>query len=482
MGKSELTNIIKKCCDILRTDDGISGAVHYTEVLSWLLYLKFFQDKEIDRQEIATLNGENYTPLLDEKYQWNHWTSQEASLTGKELINFINDDLFPYLESLRGASEGDPRDVIRAIFANSTNRVNSGYLLSDVIAEIKKIQFNVGDELFTLSHIYEDLLKNMGEGGGNSGEYYTPRPLVRTMVQLLDPKIGETIYDPACGTGGFLAEAHLYLTPKANTPTKRRILNNKTFHGQEKTPLPFVLCLMNLTLHGMDYPKIVKTNTLGRDIRGIEDHEKHDIILANPPFGGKEQKMIQKNFPIESNATELLFLQHMEKMLKINRKAAVVVPEGILYQTNKAYKSFKEKILRECNVHTIISLPRGVFIPYSPVKTAVIFFDKTKKTQNIWFYDVPLINNKRLTKKNGITDQHFSELVELYKKQEETKRSWLVPVEKILENDTNLSASHYNPHGIESEKLLTPEQYAKEIKVLLKSSLGHINELLSELR
>ena len=255
MEKNELTNIIKRCCDILRTDDGISGAVHYTEVLSWLLYLKFFQDKEIERQEIATLNGEDYTPFLEEKYQWSYWTSQEANLTGKELVKFINDDLFPYLESLRGASEGDPRDIIRAIFANSTNRVNSGYLLSDVIAEIKKIHFNVGDKLFTLSHIYEDLLKNMGEGGGNSGEFYTPRPLVKTIVQLLDPQMGETIYDPACGTGGFLAEAHLYLTPKANTPTKRKILNNKTFHGQEKTPLPFVLCLMNLTL---DFPVTTK--------------------------------------------------------------------------------------------------------------------------------------------------------------------------------------------------------------------------------
>ena len=482
MGKSELTNIINKCCDILRTDDGISGAVHYTEVLSWLLYLKFFQDKENEMEEMAALNGKTYTPLLKQKYQWDFWTSQKASLTGKELIDFINDDLFPYLESLKGKKEGDPRDIVSAIFANSTNRVNSGYLLSDVIEEIKKIRFELGEDMFTLSHIYEDLLKNMGEGGGNSGEFYTPRPLVNTMIKLLNPQLGETIYDPACGTGGFLAEAHLHLTPKAKTPDKRRILNNKTFHGQEKTPLPFILCLMNLTLHGMDYPRISKANTLGRDIRGIEDHEKHDVILANPPFGGKEQKMIQKNFPIESNATELLFLQHMEKMLKVNGRAGVVVPEGVLFQTNAAYKSLKEKLLKEANVHSVVSLPPGVFLPYSAVKTSVIFFDKTKKTKDVWFYEVPLIDERKLTKKNGITEKHFEDLLKQFKKRKETERSWLVPVEKILENHTNLSAPHYNPHGIEAEDLLEPEQYAEEIKELLQSSLTNIDQLLEELQ
>ena len=482
MGKSDLTNIINKCCDILRTDDGISGAVHYTEVLSWIIYLKLFQDKEKERQEIASLNGEIYTPLLKKKYQWDTWTASKNKLTGKQLIKFINEDLFPYLAELKGIKEGDPRDIISAIFTNTINRVNSGYLLSDVITEIKNIHFELNDDMFALSHIYEDLLKNMGEGGGNSGEFYTPRPLIKTMVKLLDPQIGETIYDPACGTGGFLAESHLHLVSKAKTPSKRKILNNKTFYGQEKTPLPFVLCLMNLTLHGMDYPRIAKNNTLGRDIRGIEDHEKHDIILANPPFGGKEQKMIQKNFPIQSNATELLFLQHMEKMLKINGRAAVVVPEGVLFQTNTAYKSFKEKLIQNCNIHTVISLPLGVFLPYSAVKTSVVFFDKIKRTKDIWFYEVPLIDNKKLTKKNGISDKHFEDLINTYKKRNQTKRSWLVPVKKILENETNLSAAHYNPHGTKTEELLEPEEYAKEIQSLLNSSLNSIGELLNEFK
>ena len=480
MQKSELSNIVNKCCDILRTDDGISGAVHYTEVLSWILYLKFFQDKEDERQEMAALNGEGYVPLLEEKYRWSSWTARENKLTGKDLISFINDDLFPYLQGLKGKKEGDPRDIISAIFSNSTNRVNSGYLLSDCLEEIKKISFEMGEEAFTISHIYEDLLKNMGEGGGNSGEFYTPRALVRVMVELLDPKLGETVCDPACGTGGFLAEAHLRMAIAATTPEKRRILNNRTFFGQEKTPLPFVLCLMNLTLHGMDYPRIQKGNTLGRDIRGIEDHEKHDVILANPPFGGKEQKMIQKNFPIESNATELLFLQYMEKILRRNGRAAVVVPEGILFQTNAAYKAFKEKLIKECNVHTIVSLPAGVFLPYSAVKTSVVFFDKTKKTEWVWFCEVPLLEGKKLTKKNGIGEDHFRKLLELYKDRRETPLSWSVPVDKVLSNETNLSASHYNPNSIETEELLEPEEYAREIKSLLQSSLENIDELIAQ--
>lgn len=232
---------------------------------------------------------------------------------------------------------------------------------------------------------------------------------------------------------------------------------------------------MNLTLHGMDYPRIAKINTLGRDIRGIEDHEKHDVILANPPFGGKEQKMIQKNFPIEANATELLFLQHMEKMLKVNGRAAVVVPEGVLFQTNAAYKTFKEKLLKEYNVHTVVSLPAGVFLPYSAVKTSVIFFDKTKRTKDVWFYNVSLMDGKKLTKKNGLTDDHFAGLIKEYSKRSQTEHSWLVPVDKIFENHTNLSAAHYNPHGVEEEDLLEPEQYAEGIKELLRDHYKILN-------
>lgn len=479
--KSQLTSIINQCCDILRTDDGITGAWQYTEALSWLLYLKFFDDKEKERKSQAKLEGDEYHPFLKKEYQWSIWTDVKNGIPGKELSKWINESLIPYLASLKGAKEGDPRDIISAIFKNTQNRVNSGFLLKDVIEKIQQIHFDVGEEAFALSHIYEDLLRNMGEGGGNAGEYYTPRPLIKTMIQMVDPKIGETIYDPACGTGGFLAQAHLYLEPKAKTTETRKILNNKTFFGKEKTPLPYVLCLMNLTLHGLDYPRISKENTLQTDIRQIDERDKYDIILANPPFGGKEQALIQKNFPVESGATELLFLQHIEKTLKNGGRAALVVPEGVLFQTNAAYQEVKKKLLTDCNLHTVVSLPAGVFLPYSAVKTSLIFFDKTKRTKDVWFYEVSLQEDKKLTKKAGITEKHFEELLKLEKKRPETEKSWLVPVAKILESGCNLSAGHYNPHGPEEVELREPEEYALEIKELLSQAMKSVDELVAEL-
>ena len=480
--KEQLQNIINRCCDILRTDDGITGAWQYTEAMSWILYLKFFADKEKERQSLAQLEGEEYHPHLKQEFQWAAWTDPKKGRTGKELLTFINDELFPYLAGLKGSKEGDPRDIIAAIFRNAQNRVNSGYLLREVIDLIQQIHFDVGEDTFAISHIYESLLKNMGEGGGNAGEYYTPRPLIKTMVHILDPQIGETIYDPACGTGGFLAQAHLYLEPKAKTPELRKILNNKTFYGREKTPLPFVLCLMNLTLNGLDYPRIFKENTLQSDIRQIDERDKYDIILANPPFGGKEQPIIQKNFPIEATATEILFLQHIEKSLKKGGRAAVVVPEGVLFQTNNAYQQVKEKLIRECNLHTVISLPAGVFLPYSSVKTSVMFFDKAKQTKDIWFYEAGLLESKKLTKKAGISELHFEDLIKIHKKRPETDRSWLIPVQKIIDSGFNISAGHYNPHGPEQEDLLEPQEYAQQIKGLFYAAMENVDALIKDLQ
>lgn len=480
--KSNLTNIINQCCDILRTDDGINGATAYTEALSWILYLKFFDDKENERKAQYELSGDDYAPLLKREFQWSIWTDPKKGKTGKDLTKWINEDLIPYLASLKSQKEGDPREIVSAIFKNVQNRVNSGFLLKDVIEKIQQIHFDVGEEAFSLSHIYEDLLRNMGEGGGNAGEYYTPRPLIKAIIDLIDPKIGETIYDPAVGTCGFLIQAHLHLEPKAKTTEARKILNNKTFYGKEKTPLPYVLGLMNMTLHGVDYPRIEKKNTLQDDIRQIDDRDKYNIIIANPPFGGKEQELIQKNFPVESNATELLFLQHIEKSLKNDGRAAVVVPEGVLFQTNAAYQAVKKKLLTECNLHTVVSLPAGVFLPYSAVKTSVIFFDKTKKTKDVWFYDVTLVGDKRLTGRKGIVEEHFTDLVKLYKKRPDTDHSWLIPIDKILESGCNLSAGHYNPHGPEEVELLEPEEYALEIKNLLSEAMKSIDDLIGELK
>lgn len=485
MGKTDVSNIINKCCDILRTDDGISGSVHYTEVLSWLLYLRFFQIKESERKARAELEGIDYIPLVEDKYLFDSWSDEP---TGDNLKEFINEDLFPALAGLKVSDEDGRGQIIKQIFSSTTNRVNSGYLLKDVIEEIKKINsFEIYDKDnkrdCTLSHIYEDLLKNMGEGGGNSGEFYTPRPLIRMMVELIKPKIGETVYDPACGTGGFLAEAYEEMRQQLSSDINEvKTLNEKTFYAQEKTPLAYLLCLMNLTLHGIDFPHVTKANTLQDDLSSLKEQDKHDVILANPPFGGKEQKMIQNKFKIPSNATELLFLQHIEKKLKRTGRAAIVIPEGVLFQTGSAYKTFKEELLRNHNLHSVISLPAGVFLPYSAVKTSVIFFDKSKKTEDVWFYDVPLKPGEKLTKKNGIKDTHFEELKSIFTTRSNTDRSWLVDVKEIFKNNCILSASNYNPHNKTEEKLLDPLDYAKKLKNLLEDSSEQLEELILDLK
>ncbi|WP_010676338.1 type I restriction-modification system subunit M [Bacillus timonensis] len=477
MTRDSLENLIKKCTDILRTDDGISGSMHYTEALSWILFLKFLDDREKEAALNAEVNFEDYEHIIDEEYRWDKW-AKNTKLTGSDLIEFVNDDLIPYLAGLKGEKTADRRDVISSIFSEVTNRVQSGYLLKDVLLEIDLIKFNSSDDIHTLSVLYETLLQKMGDDGGNSGEFYTPRPVVRFIVECVEPKIGDTILDPATGSAGFLSEAYEYLKEKAATASQIKILSEETFYGKEKTSLAYLLGLMNMLLHGVDYPQIEKTNTLSKNIRQIDESEKFDVILTNPPFGGKEQKIIQQNFPHQTQATEMLFLQYIMKSLKFDGKAAVVVPEGVLFQTGNVYQAVKKELIEGFNLHSVVSLPAGVFLPYSGVKTSILFFDKTEKTKDIWFYDVPLIDNRKLTKNNGISAKHFDSAKELFKTRKETEHSWVVPVEKIIENEMNISASKYNPHVADEEELLEPEVYVDEIKTLLEESLILVSSVL----
>ncbi|WP_110113523.1 class I SAM-dependent DNA methyltransferase [Bacillus sp. CGMCC 1.16541] len=475
MTRDSLENLIKNCTNILRTDDGISGSVHYTEALSWILFLKFLDDQEKEAALEAEMEFEEYDYILDEKYRWGSW-AKNPDLTGTELIKFVNEELIPYLAALRGEKKADRREVISSIFSEVTNRVNSGYLLKDVLLKIDDIQFNSSDDIHTLSVLYESLLQKMGDDGGNSGEFYTPRPVVRFIVETIGPEIGQTIFDPAAGSCGFLVESNDYLSSKADTAAKVRKLKEETFYGKEKTPLAYLLGLMNMLLHGVDYPQIEKTNTLNVNIREIDESDKFDIIMANPPFGGKEQKIIQQNFPYQTQSTEVLFLQYIMKSLKFDGKAGVVVPEGVLFQTNNcAYKAVKKELIEKFNLHSIVSLPNGVFLPYSPVKTSILFFDKTKTTKDVWFYEIPLIEGKKLTKNNGISLKHFEHASKIFKERKETEHSWLVSTEEIFGNDINLSASQYNPHKNEEEDLMEPEDYSKEIQILLEDALSLVS-------
>jgi type I restriction enzyme M protein len=473
-----MENKINRITDILRTDDGISGAMHYTEQISWVL---FCEDAELD--------GKIYNFILDEKYRWSNWavpkTNGKIDLinakSGDDLLEFVNKELFPYLKSFKSITE-DAKSIkykIGAIFEFLDNRIANGHTLREILDIIDEMDFHNQSDLFQLSKVYEDLLKKMGSDGGNSGEFYTPRPLVKVIVDVVDPQVGQTIYDPSAGSCGFLIDAYNHIRYEDIESNKQKELSTKqlkflsedTFFGNEKTPLSYVMGVMNMILHQIESPNIAKKNTLTTDIRGLEEKDRYDCILANPPFGGKEKEQIQQNFPIKSNATELLFLQHMMNHLKLNGKCGVVVPEGILFQTNKAFQSVKKELLERFNVHTIVSLPAGIFLPYSGVKTNVLFFDRNGSTSDIFYYEVK--PSYKLTKNKPIQYEHFKEFLEVWKDRKLTDNSWIVNVNDI--KDFDISAK--NPKVKEVIEHKSPIELVENIK----DNNNEINSLMSEI-
>ena len=467
---------INRITDILRRDDGISGAMMYTEQISWILFLKFLSDLEDSKADEALLDGQDYTYILDDKFKWNSWACPKKdgkidlinAKSGEDLLEFTNKELFPYLKGFKSITQNAKsiKYKIGAIFEFLDNRIANGHTLREVLDIIDVMNFHNSADLFQLSLIYEKLLKDMGSDGGNSGEFYTPRPLIKTIVDVVNPKIEESVYDPAVGSCGFLIEAYnhiRYENVKENrqrelSTSQLKFLNEDTFFGNEKTPLSYVMGVMNMILHGIESPNISKANTLVRDIRGLEERDRFDCILANPPFGGKENDSIQQNFPIKSNATELLFLQHMMNHLKLNGRCGVVIPEGVLFQTNKAFKAVKQELLERFNVHTILSLPAGIFLPYSGVKTNVLFFDRNGSTSDIFYYEVN--PPYKLTKNKPIKYEHFKEFLEIWENQTITDNSWMVNINDIKEFD--ISAK--NPNNIEVIVHKSPIELIENIK------------------
>ena len=480
---------INRITDILRRDDGISGAMHYTEQISWVLFLKFLADLEESKAEDAELDGEIYTYIIDEKYRWQNWAVLKVdgkkdiinSKSGDDLLDFVNKELFPYLKGFKSITE-NPKSIkykIGAIFEFLDNRIANGHTLREVLDIIDEMDFHNQSDLFQLSLIYEKLLKDMGSDGGNSGEFYTPRPLIKVITDVVNPQIGQSIYDPAVGSCGFLIEAynHIRYTDVQNNKQRDlstdqlKFLNEDTFFGNEKTPLSYVMGVMNMILHGVESPNISKSNTLTKDIRGLEEKDRFDCILANPPFGGKEKEQIQQNFPIKSNATELLFLQHMMNHLKLGGKCGVVIPEGVLFQTNNAFQSVKKDLLERFNVHTILSLPSGVFLPYSAVKTNVVFFDRVGSTNDIYYYEVnPAF---KLTKNKPINIDHFAEFLDSWESRKITPNSWIVNVNDI--KDFDISAK--NPKKNETIEHKSPIELVENIKL----NNAEINDLMDEI-
>ncbi|NQY10288.1 MAG: N-6 DNA methylase [Flavobacteriales bacterium] len=464
---NEIQNIINRITDILRRDDGINGAMNYTEQISWVLFLKFLNDYEENESDEAILDGVDYEYVIRKDLRWNIWACPKDSngeldvkraLSGADLIDFVNNTLFPFLQNFKSNNNDfeQMKYKIGAIFEYLDNKVVSGHTLREVLNLIDSLNFQSSDELFELSVIYEKLLHGMGSDGGNSGEYYTPRAVIKAMVDVVDPKVGDTIYDGAVGSAGFLVEAFKYLTTdkKKNSYSASdwETIQTKTFFGQEKTSLGYVMGMMNMILHGIESPNVFKGNTLTSNIRNFQEKDRHNIILANPPFGGKEKSQIQQNFPTKSSATEILFLQHFMKMLKVEGKAAIIIPEGVLFQANNAFKSVKNELLQNFNVHTIVSLPSGVFLPYSGVKTNILFFDRTGSTSRIWYYDVT--PPYKLTKNKPIQYEHLEEFIRLFKnpemrnntsvKTEKEGYDWTININEIEETDISARANASN--------------------------------------
>ena len=462
---------ISRITDILRRDDGISGAMHYTEQISWILFLKFLDDYEIRESDNAFLNGEEYNFILDEKFRFKNWIQTPS---WDDIKDFVNLELFPYLKSFKNENENfeSMKYKIWEIFSFIDNRIDSGHTLVEIIEIINDLNFQKQEDLFELSKIYEDLLQWMGNDGGNSGEFYTPRSIIKIIVDIIDPKPGQTIYDPAIWSAWFLIEAYNHIREKISSDKELDFLNYKTLFGNEKTPLAYIMWVMNMILHGISNPNINKKNTLTTNIRDIQEKDRYDIILANPPFGGKEKDIIQQNFPIKTNATEMLFLQHMMKSIKISGKAWIVVPEWVLFNTSNAFVDIKKKLLEEYNLHSIISLPAGVFLPYSWVKTNIIFFDRNGSTKDIWYYEIDL--GRKLTKNKPITYEEIKNIPEILKERKISENSWIVKVEDI--KDYDLSAK--NPNKNAEEILRKPEEILDE----LEKNNKEIERLMWELK
>ena len=462
----------KNIDDILHKDAGCTSELDYTEQSSWLLFLKYLDALEQDKAAEAELEGKTYSFILHEPFRWERWAAPKsadgrldhnAALTGDDLRDFVDDKLFPYLAGFkdRATSPNTIEYKIGEVFDEIKNKVQSGYNLREVIDLVDELRFRSQTEKHELSHLYEAKIRNMGNAGRNGGEYYTPRPLIRAMIAVTKPAIGERIYDPACGSAGFLCEAFDYLSAQAKTTADFETLQRLTFYGREKKSLAYVIGIMNMILHGIEAPNIVHTNSLGENIADIQDKDRYDIILANPPFGGKERKEVQQNFPIKTGETAFLFLQLFIKTLKAGGRAAIVIKNTFLSNTDNASVSLRKLLLESCNLHTVLDCPGGTF-QGAGVKTVVLFFVKGEPTQKVWYYK--LDPGRNLGKTNPLNDEDLAEFVKLQATFADSAKSWTVRVADV--DTTNHDLSVKNPNGGDEVTLRSPAEILDEIAAL----------------
>ncbi|SCY87866.1 type I restriction enzyme M protein [Flavobacterium caeni] len=474
----------KNIDDILYKDAGADSELDYIEQTSWILFLRYLDELEKDKHDKAELQGKTYSFILDEPYRWPNWAmpkgqdgklDQNKAKTGQDLVKFVDQELFPYLAEFKQKTE-NPKTIeykIGEIFSELNNKIKSGYNLREVIEKADELLFRSSTEKHELSHLYEAKIKNMGNAGRNGGQYYTPRPLIRAMIEVIDPKIGEKIYDGACGSCGFLCEAFDYLYERMDKSTSSlRILQEETLYGKEKKNLAYIIGTMNMILHGIEAPNIIHTNTLSEDIRQIQEKDRYHVILANPPFGGKERPEVQHNFDIRTGETASLFLQHFIKSLKTGGRAAIVIKNTFLSNADNASVALRKHLLETCDLHTVLDMPGGTFLG-AGVKTVVLFFTKGEPTQKTWFYQ--LDPGRSMGKTNPLNDNDMREFVALQKTQPETEKSWNVSIADVQTHNYDLSVK--NPNKPQEAALRSPMEILEEMQALDKETKVLLNQV-----
>jgi type I restriction enzyme M protein len=494
-----LDGIVRSARKIMRKDKGLSGDLDRLPVLTWVMFLKFLDDLERVREDEVALADEPFHPAVEAPYRWRDWGARRDGITGPDLLNFINGEeatrpdgsrgpgLFPYLRSLRGANGSrDRRDVIATVFRGVSNRMESGYLLRDVLSLIHGIHFDSTDEIHTLGRLYETLLREMRDAAGDSGEFYTPRPVVRFMVERIDPRLGERLLDPACGTGGFLTESFAHMAAQADTVEKHTRLQTGSLHGVEAKPLPYLLAQMNMLLHGLEAPEIDPGNALRFRLAEIGERERVEVILTNPPFGGEEETGILTNFPDDRRTAEtvLLFLQLIMRRLKRGGRgrAAVVVPHGVLFGDGVAAR-IKADLLERFNLHTVVRLPEGVFAPYTDIATNLIFFDTTGPTGDIDYWEQPAPEGrKKYSKTQPLRLEDLADLTAWWDERPADPRAWQVNGRALVERDEagevrSVNLDLKNPNARAAKDHRSPAEIVESALVKEREVLAILEDL-----
>jgi len=480
----------KNIDDILFKDAGADSELDYIGQTSWILFLRYLDELELEKKDEAELRGEDYSFIIDEEYRWAQWAMPKTdkdeldhhkAMTGPDLVQFVDGQLFPYLSKFKETAD-NPKTIeykVGEIFSELSNKIQGGYNLREIIQLADSLDFQTTTDKHELSHLYETKIKNMGNAGRNGGQYYTPRPLIRAMVDVVNPQIGETVYDGAVGSAGFLCEAYSLMTKDRDnlSTTDIKTLQESTFYGKEKKNLAYIIGVMNMILHGIEAPNIIHTNTLSENLRDIQAKDRHDVILANPPFGGNERKEVQQNFDIKTGETAFLFLQHFIKILKAGGRAGVVIKNTFLSNTDsKGVISLRKHLLETCNLHTILDMPAGTFLG-AGVKTVVLFFNKGEPTKKIWFYSLDAGRN--MGKTNSLNDNDLAEFRELQEGFGESDKSWFVDVASI--NTETYDLNVINPNTPEEAPLRSPKEILEEMERLdgeTKVILESLKELI----